>query len=210
MSSFLGRTGNNIRSVLDYARKFASVLLLDEFDAIAKRRDDATEVGELKRLVTVLLQTVDDWPASGLLIAATNHPELLDPAIWRRFDRIVEFPLPERSAVEDVITRLFGNADISPEAVAALAVSAEGQSFADVTRHVIGLRRKALVEELDVSEAVFELAAQLSHGQDRNRLLSIAGSLRNAGFSQRRIAEITGLSRDTMRKRGIGIREGSK
>lgn len=210
MSSFLGRTGNNIRSVLDYARKFTSVLLLDEFDAIAKRRDDSTEVGELKRLVTVLLQAVDDWPASGVLIAATNHPELLDPAIWRRFERIVEFPLPERSAVEDAIARLFDRVNIFPEAIAALAVAVEGESFADVTRRVIALRRKALVEELDLSGAVFELAAQLSHGQDRNRRLSIAGSLREAGLSQRKIADITGLSRDTMRKRGIGAREGIK
>jgi ATP-dependent 26S proteasome regulatory subunit len=83
MSSFLGRTGNNIRAVLDYARNTSAILLLDEFDAIAKRRDDATDVGELKRLVTVLLQAIDDWPRAGILLAATNHPDLLDPAVWR-------------------------------------------------------------------------------------------------------------------------------
>ncbi len=94
MSSFLGKTGSNIRVVLDFARKQPSVLLLDEFDAIAKRRDDTAEIGELKRLVTVLIQAIDEWPADGLLVAATNHPELLDPAIWRRFDRVVEFPHP--------------------------------------------------------------------------------------------------------------------
>jgi len=65
MSSFLGRTGNNVRHVLDYAKGTPCVLLLDEFDAIAKRRDDGTEVGELKRLVTVLLQEIDDWPPGG-------------------------------------------------------------------------------------------------------------------------------------------------
>jgi hypothetical protein len=87
MSSFLGRTGGNLRHVLDYAKSIECVLLLDELDAIAKRRDDAGEIGELKRLVTVLIQEIDDWPSSGLLVAATNHPELLDPAIWRRFFR---------------------------------------------------------------------------------------------------------------------------
>ena len=66
MSSFLGRTGNNVRNVLDYAKGTTCVLLLDEFDALAKRRDDAVEIGELKRLVTVLLQEIDQWPASGL------------------------------------------------------------------------------------------------------------------------------------------------
>ena len=76
MSSFLGRTGGNLRLVLDYAKGQDCILLLDELDAIAKRRDDATEVGELKRLVTVLLQEIDDWPATGLLLAATNHPDV--------------------------------------------------------------------------------------------------------------------------------------
>ena len=55
-------------------------LLLDEIDAIAKRRSDDTDIGELKRLVTVILQEVDEWPATGLLLAATNHAELIDPA----------------------------------------------------------------------------------------------------------------------------------
>src|SRR5579859_4696802 len=73
MSSFLGRTGNNVRNIIDYAKSTPCVFLIDEFDAIAKRRDDQIEVGELKRLVTVLLQSIDEWPPSGLLIAATNH-----------------------------------------------------------------------------------------------------------------------------------------
>jgi len=76
MSSFLGKTGTNIRAVLDHAASFPCVLLLDEFDAIAKRRDDDSEVGELKRLVTVLLQAIDDWPVTSVLIAASNHGEL--------------------------------------------------------------------------------------------------------------------------------------
>lgn len=100
MSSFLGKTGSNIRVVLDFARRQPSVLLLDEFDAIAKRRDDNAEIGELKRLVTVLIQAIDEWPADGLLVAATNHPELLDPAIWRRFDRVIEFPFPTEKELE--------------------------------------------------------------------------------------------------------------
>src|SRR5262249_30290083 len=84
ISSFLGRTGANLRYVLDYAKQVDSVLLLDEFDAIAKRRGDDTELGELKRLVTVLLQEIDVWPRDRILIAATNHGELLDRAVWRR------------------------------------------------------------------------------------------------------------------------------
>ena len=111
MSSFLGRTGNNIRTVLDYSRRLPGVLLLDEFDALAKRRDDALEIGELKRLVTVLLQEIERWPAHGILIAATNHPDLLDPAVWRRFDRVLEFPLPSPSELEELFRRLIPETD---------------------------------------------------------------------------------------------------
>ncbi|HEX4951767.1 MAG TPA: ATP-binding protein [Thermoanaerobaculia bacterium] len=209
MSSFLGRTGNNIRSVLDYAQKVPSVLLLDEFDAIAKRRDDTTEIGELKRLVTVLLQAVDEWPASGLLIAATNHPDLLDLAVWRRFDRVIEFPLPQRTAVEGAINRLCEGSTVSPEAVAALAAALEGESFADIARRVIALRRKALLGgHHDLTGLGFDLAAQISKGRDRKTLWNIAESMRKAGLSQRRIANVTGLSRDTIRRRTMAARKG--
>lgn len=209
MSSFLGRTGNNIRSVLDYAQKITSVMLLDEFDAIAKRRDDTTEIGELKRLVTVLLQAVDEWPTSGLLIAATNHPDLLDPAVWRRFDRVIEFPLPGSSAVEGTINSLCGGVTVSPEAVVALAAALEGESFADITRRVTALRRKALLEgHEDLTDLAFDLATQTSKGRDRKRLLAIAENMREAGLSQRKIAAVTGLSRDTMRRRGIAAKRG--
>ena len=105
MSSLLGRTGSNLRHVLDYAKTIDCVLLLDEVDAIAKRRDDRGEIGELKRLVTVLIQEIDDWPASGVLLAATNHPDLLDPAIWRRFDLHIEFPIPDEAAIAQLHRR---------------------------------------------------------------------------------------------------------
>ena len=114
MSSYLGRTGANLRHVLDYAKSIDCVLLLDELDAIAKRRDDAGEIGELKRLVTVLLQQLDDWPSSGLLIAATNHSDLLDPAVWRRFEQLVDFPLPNRESVHTYLHALFS--EIAPDA----------------------------------------------------------------------------------------------
>lgn len=208
MSSFLGRTGNNIRSVLDYAQRLPCVLLLDEFDAVAKRRDDATEIGELKRLVTVLLQTIDEWPSSGMLIAATNHPELLDPAVWRRFDRIIDFPLPSLHAAQDVISRLLERSAVGPDAITALAIAVEGESFADITRRVVGLRRKALVEHQDLSKSILELAGHLAQRQGRDSLMKIVGSLHAAGYSQRRISTITGVSRDTMRRHNIGSQGG--
>ena len=100
MSSYLGRTGSNLRHVLDYAKSLDCVLLLDELDAIAKRRDDSSEIGKLKRLVTVLLQQLDDWPSAGLLIAATIHADLLDHAVWCRFEELVKFGVPQQDTVK--------------------------------------------------------------------------------------------------------------
>jgi SpoVK/Ycf46/Vps4 family AAA+-type ATPase len=103
MSSLLGRSGSNIRAALDFAKSSPCILLLDEIDSIAKRRSDDSDIGELKRLVTVILQELDEWPSEGLLLAATNHPELIDPALWRRFDLKVEFELPDQKSIKEAI-----------------------------------------------------------------------------------------------------------
>ncbi len=200
MSSFLGRTGNNIRVVLDFARRTPSVLLLDEFDAIAKRRDDATEVGELKRLVTVLLQAVDDWPTTGILVAATNHPELLDPAVWRRFDRVIEFPHPTADEIATVIRQLVGAEDHSQERIAMLSVLLQGRSFADVVRVVTAARRSAVVSGGSTTDALEQVIGGLAEKADLETKLRVAAWLGSTGKSQRDVATITGLSRDTLRK----------
>lgn len=201
MSSYLGRTGNNIRAVLEFARHTPSVLLLDEFDAIAKRRDDNAEVGELKRLVNVLLQAVDDWPATGLLIAATNHPELLDPAVWRRFDRIISFPAPTKEEISMLIGRLV--ADLRPlhrELREIVAAALEGRSFADVVRLINTARRNAIVHGIPEEDAILAAVASTLRDLDTKHRIDLALRLHQTGQSQRRIAQITGVSRDTIRK----------
>lgn len=200
MSSFLGRTGNNIRVVLDFARSTSSVLLLDEFDAIAKRRDDATEVGELKRLVTVLLQAVDDWPTSGILVAATNHPELLDPAVWRRFDRVIEFPHPNADEITTVIRQLVGSEDALQDSISLLAGLLQERSFADVVRVVTAARRSAVLSGTSTAVALEGVVSDLSEKADIDTKLRVAAWLSSTGKSQREVSALTGLSRDTLRK----------
>jgi SpoVK/Ycf46/Vps4 family AAA+-type ATPase len=209
MSSFLGKTGNNIRVVLDYAQRVPSILLLDEFDAIAKRRDDAAEIGELKRLVTVLVQAVDEWPAEGLLIAATNHPELLDPAVWRRFDRIVEFPLPTHEEINRTVSRVMGKVGdgVSSPVWESVATMLQGQSFAEVTRELLKMRRAAVLKGLDAEEALLDMAVGRAKAAPLDVRLMIARTLQSSGHSQREVAELTGLSRDTIRKH---LAEGSR
>lgn len=202
MSSFLGRSGANLRAALDFAKRNPCVLLLDEIDAIAKRRSDDSDIGELKRLVTVILQEVDEWPASGLLLAATNHPELIDPALWRRFDLVVEFGSPDASAVADAVGRFLGP-DLKKfeKWLEVLSYSLQGQSFSDIERLVRRLRRGLVVGGGTVESLVTEYVKAKSASLDRQSQLELALLLeRQSELSQRRISEMTGVSRDTIRK----------
>lgn len=200
MSSFLGRTGNNVRTVLDYAREHDCILLLDELDAVAKRRDDTGEIGELKRLVTVLLQEIDDWPPSGLLLAATNHSQLLDPAVWRRFEAIVEFPLPGPDGLEAVVRDLL---DLPPDSPwpAVLGRALMGSSFSEASRIATHSQRAATLDDVPVEEALKKTVHRIGGGLPRRRRQELAVALAEAGIvSQRYASAVTGVSRDTIRK----------
>ncbi len=201
MSSFLGRTGSNVRHVLDYAKSVHGVLLLDELDSIAKRRDDNTDVGELKRLVTVLLQEIDDWPASGLLLAATNHPDLLDPAVWRRFEMRIEFPMPSEPAVRQAIETFMGTNKASAAWRDVLAVTLRGLSFSDIEREVMLARRASVTRDIPIEDALGEMVQSRIEPMPRRERGQIALWLTEAGVSQRQVHELTGVSRDTIRKK---------
>ena len=186
MSSFLGRTGADVRHVLDYAKDVSCVLLIDEFDAIAKRRDDDQEVGELKRLVTVLLQEVDDWPEGGLLVAASNHQELLDPAVWRRFESQIEFPLPELDALELAVRLFMEQAEAVDEVWAtALAQVMLGHSFSDVERELKSVRRQAILQASSIEEFFPAIVMRHMNGQSKAQKKEIAHRLSQVGLSQR-------------------------
>ncbi|MDB5977359.1 MAG: ATPase, central domain protein [Nevskia sp.] len=204
MSSYLGRSGNNLRAAIDYAKRSNCILLLDEIDAIAKRRSDDADIGELKRLVTVVLQEVDEWPATGLLLAATNHPELIDPALWRRFDAVVPFELPDLAAVKTALKRY-----LEPEYerferwADVLAYALLGESFSAIEKTAQRFRRTVALElagEADlVEEFLKSRAVSLAHPQ-RVELATLLSQ--QTRLSQHRISEITGVSRDTIRKYG--------
>lgn len=216
MSSFLGRTGNNIRYVLDYAKNIECVLLLDELDAIAKRRDDSSEIGELKRLVTVLLQEIDDWPSTGLLLAATNHPGLLDPAIWRRFDVVVKFGIPDRGQIELFVSKIIeGQIDKADTWSSVLSYILAGNSFSEVERQLTLARKSSAISDVPLVESLESMIEQNTN-LTREERVELACLLEETGIvSQRRAHEITGIARDTIRKHRIetnanGINAGSK
>lgn len=202
MSSFLGRTGNNLRSVFDFAKGTPCVLFLDELDAIAKKRDDATEVGELKRLVTVLLQEIDNWNDSGILIAATNHANLLDPAVWRRFDVSIEFKLPSEldrlKAIEQFLSNSLNEFKELPKI---LSIVFDGKSYSDIEREINRLRRQEIVSGITGNDLICSFIQSYLQNLKTQDRIGIAIALINSGLSQRYVSDVTGVSRDTIRKK---------
>jgi len=203
MSSLLGKTGSNLRAAMDFARSHRAVLLLDEIDAIAKRRSDDADVGELKRLVTVMLQEVENWPIEGLLLAATNHPELIDPALWRRFDQVVQFPRPGDEGVRTAIGRFLGDdRERFARWLDVLVHLLRGESYSDIERDITALRRTLLLGDGSLHDVVEHfVASRVKPDMDHRSRVKLASLLaRQTRFSQHAISAMTGVSRDTIRK----------
>ena len=111
IGSFLGETATRLKRVFDYASTTPCVLFFDEFDAVGKERGDVHETGEIKRVVTSLLMQVDDLPSYTVIVAATNHAELLDRAAWRRFQVRLLLNPPTRGDLTTYIARFAANLD---------------------------------------------------------------------------------------------------
>jgi SpoVK/Ycf46/Vps4 family AAA+-type ATPase len=198
ISSFLGKTGGNLRRSLDYGRATPCVLLLDEFDAIAKRRDDATEVGELKRIVNVLLKELEEWPIHSVLVAATNHPELLDPAIQRRFDVVLDVPLPGLVEREGILARACGQftASVPDGFLRAVAGALEGLNGSELDSIGQAVARRHVIEAVPVARCFVEsLEGRFPGGLPKKELGILVRSLQKAtSLSVRDIAQLVGKS----------------
>ena len=141
VSSYLGETATNIRKTFEFARRQPCVLFFDEFDALARSREQATETGELRRVVNSLLLFIEQIEPGGFLIAATNLADQLDPAIWRRFDEVVWFDLPDAGMIEAYLRHALRNVRTSIDATNYVEHLA-GSSYAElarITQHAIKL-----------------------------------------------------------------------
>lgn len=211
ISSYLGTTAKNIRSLFEFAQKMPCVLFLDEFDAVAKARDDYNELGELKRVVNSLLQNVDAMSHDSLLVAATNHENLLDTAVWRRFDYKLKIELPDTDAIVKMID-LFGkgNHNLSVKEKKELATAFTGLSGANIEEVMLKAIRNSIindvaVQKLDFYEQLFIYKGiiQQNDSTEKDMLKRKAKFLRDCNekvFSLQVIADILGSSKTSISK----------
>lgn len=211
ISSYLGTTAKNIRTLFEFVQKMPCVLFLDEFDAIAKARDDTNELGELKRVVNSLLQNVDAMSKDSLLLAATNHEQLLDSAVWRRFDYKLEIELPDKEAIIQMIELFTNNSiEFSQKEKQELSVAFFGLSGANIEEIIKKAFRNAIIHEqsfdkLSIYEELFVFKNIIPQNLNNSKeILRIkAKFLRGCDrkiFSLQAIADILRSSKTTIQK----------
>jgi len=167
ISSYLGETATNIRKIFEFARKQPCVLFFDEFDAIARSRDEDGEHNELRRVVNSLLIFIDRIQPKGYLVAATNLDHALDAAIWRRFDEVVWFDRPDGRMIARFLKMKFKNVAVTFDPEAQLELL-NGYSYAELDRICVQSIKSAIIDRRkQVGEADFKSA--ISDEQRRRR-----------------------------------------
>lgn len=200
ISSLLGNTAKNLRRIFEFASSRPCILLLDEFDAIGKARDDQHELGELKRVINSLLQNIDSYSASGnILIAATNHHELLDKAIWRRFTCVVDMGKPDQDILSDLIKSYLNgvnnNVVSDQKKFEIISDSMKGLSFAEVKTVCNNAISKSIIKgntEVVLEDFLFELYLYKNNNNYNNA--AVAKFLEDSGISKLAISSYLGVS----------------
>ncbi len=136
ITKFMGETAAKLRQVFDAIADIRGVYFFDEFDAIGSQRGSANDVGEIRRVLNSFLQMIEHDQSNSLIIAATNHPEVLDNALFRRFDDVVEYQLPTPAQALDLIRSRLGGFAPRPFKKDGLIEQAEGLSYAEICRAV--------------------------------------------------------------------------
>lgn len=211
VSSFLGTTARNIGNLFAFANRHRCVLLLDEFDAIAKVRDDPQEVGEIKRVVNALLQNLDMRRDVGFTIGITNHPKLLDPAVWRRFEVQLEIPKPDFEMRKAIASNFMPPITAPDIHLRLIAWFTEGSTGAEIESLVRTYKKAMTVRDedrrglLDTLRQFATLNAARVQGERRALLFDDVSNLFRAmrddpvlGFSMADIGEIAGKDKSTV------------
>ncbi len=161
ISKYLGETAAKLRLVFDAVRDTRGVYLFDEFDAIASKRGLPNEVGEIRRILNSFLQFIEHEESNSLVVAATNHPELLDHAVYRRFDDVIEYQLPNPAQIAAALRarmREFADKGMDWQS---LGTEAGGLSYAEVARAADEAIKEAIIRDRSVVSQT-ELARALT------------------------------------------------
>lgn len=221
ISSFLGSTSKNIRALFDFAAKTPCVLFLDEFDAIAKLRGDSQELGELKRVVNSFIQNLDSLGPQSIVLAATNHEELLDSAVWRRFGYRLELGFPAADLRRQMWIGFLKPIEFGERDLNLLADLSEGFSGSDIQEVCRRLNRRRITSQVvpELKDAFIILQnIGIGEGQERRFLSglrgkdanSIASLLRDRNeklYSHASLAHLLGISKATAYRRAKGVKE---
>lgn len=175
-SRFLGATAGHLKVIFDEMPRHPAVYLFDEFDAVAKSRGDAHEIGEVRRVVTSFLQLTDADRSGSIIIAATNFEALLDRAVFRRFDAILPFPLPEPEQLAQLIVLKLAAFAFSPRDGRLLGEAAGGMSYADAARACDDAIRSMVLAHREQLEPG-DLECAFAIAKDRIALMHDAPSL---------------------------------
>lgn len=206
ISSMLGDTAKNIRSIFDFVAGKNAVLFLDELDAVAKMRDDHNELGELKRVVNTVIQGIDSLDDRAVVIAATNHAQMLDKAIWRRFPYKIEFDLPDLDLRQALWMHFLNENEGFESTARVLANLSDGMSGAEIEQHAFAARRRAILSEQSID--VINLSASVLLWTDkqnevvfgstdiRRRLAHVL--VKKCQLAQSDVARFLGVSRQTV------------
>lgn len=219
ISSFLGSTSKNIRALFDFAAKTPCILFLDEFDAIAKLRGDTQELGELKRVVNSFIQNLDSLGTQSVVIAATNHQELLDSAIWRRFGYRLALTFPNAQLRQQMWLQFSAPLEFSPREIELLVDLSEGFSGSDVRDVCLRLHRRRISAQKhpDLKDALQVLQnLAIGEGEERRFIAQLRGKdpsalatilrKRNARlYSHAALADLLGVSKATAYRWAKGV-----
>lgn len=166
IGSYLGETASRLKAMFDFIRTQECVLFFDEFDAIGKERGDTHETGEIKRVVSSLLLQIDRLPSYVVVVAATNHAELLDRAVWRRFQVRMELKKPNKLMIENWLKKFEAQVQYSlKHSHKTVAGKLEGLSFSEIEEFVLDIQRKYILSlpEVDVKKIVEDSLHHISN-----------------------------------------------
>lgn len=209
ISSFLGSTSKNLRVLFEHVKSRPCVLFLDELDSVAKLRDDQHELGELKRVVVSLLQNIDALNNETVLLAATNHSHLLDPAVWRRFSYKLELRPPGAEARAELFRMFLGPFAGPDRDIADYVEASEGATGADIRSACESAMREAViadrstVDEVDVLRSLvhWRLGSQADFTRTDPMLIRAVQDLAPNVFTLKRLAVLFNSSEPTLSRR---------